>query len=72
MNQIDQIKELQRQGYGAKEIAGRLSIDRKTTAKYMQCEDFNAAVVPARRMTSKLDPWKLQIDQWLEDDRRTR
>ena len=35
MNQIDQIKELQRQGYGAKEIAVRLGIDRKTTAKYM-------------------------------------
>jgi transposase len=72
MNQIDQIKELQRQGYGAKEIATRLSIDRKTTAKYMQREDFNAEVVPVRRTTSRLDPWKPQIEQWLEEDRRTR
>jgi hypothetical protein len=72
MNQVDQIKELQRQGYGAKEIAARLSIDRKTTAKYMQREDFNAVVVPTRRTASRLDPWKPQIDQWLEEDRRTR
>jgi len=33
MNQIDQIKELQRQGHGSLEIAGRLKIDRKTVAK---------------------------------------
>ena len=32
MNQIDQIKDLQRQGYGAKQIAPRLRFDRKTTA----------------------------------------
>ncbi|OHD75340.1 MAG: hypothetical protein A2177_13810 [Spirochaetes bacterium RBG_13_68_11] len=49
MNQIDQVKELQRQGYGAKEIAARLSIDRKTTAKYMQREDFNAVVAPGKQ-----------------------
>jgi IS30 family transposase len=50
MNQIDQIEELQRQDYGAKEIAARLSIDRKTTARYMQREDFNAAVAPNRQV----------------------
>jgi transposase len=72
MNQVDQIKELQRQGYGAKEIAARLNIDRKTTAKYMRREDFNAEVVPPRALPSRLDPWKPQIDKWLEEDRRTR
>jgi hypothetical protein len=36
MNQIDEIKELQRQGLGPQEIAGRLKLDRKTAAKYMQ------------------------------------
>jgi hypothetical protein len=34
MNQIDQAKELQRQGYGPKEIAERLGIDRKTAVRY--------------------------------------
>ncbi len=48
MKQIEQIKELQRRGYGMKESAARLSFDRKTTAKYMQREDFNAVVTPFR------------------------
>jgi len=72
MNQVDQIKELQRRGYGAKEIATRLNIDRKTTTKYMRREDFNAEVIPPRTLPSRLDPWNPQIDQWLEEDRRTR
>ena len=72
MNQIDQLKELQRQGYGAKEIAARLRIDRKTCAKYMRQEDFSAVVVGHRQTISKLDPWKPQIEQWLEEDRRAR
>ena len=32
MNQIDEIKELQRQGLGPQEIAGRLKLNRKTAA----------------------------------------
>ncbi len=72
MNQIDQLKELQRQGYGPKEIAARLRIDRKTCAKYMRQEDFNTVVAGRRQTASKLDPWKPQIEQWLEEDRRTR
>ncbi len=44
MNQIDQIKELQWQGYGPTEIAARLNIDRKTTAKYMLKADFSPTV----------------------------
>jgi hypothetical protein len=40
MNQIDQIKELQRQGYGPKEIATRMGIDRKTSTKYMIEDDW--------------------------------
>lgn len=69
MNQIDQIKELQGQGYGAKEIAGRMGISRKTTAKYMGTDDFNAPVAERKRQASKLDPWKPTIDGWLADDR---
>jgi len=38
MNQIDQIKELQRQGYGAKEIAARLSLDRNVDARALVTE----------------------------------
>ena len=45
MNQIDEIKELQRQGLGPQEIAGRLILNRKTVAKYMKVEDFNGGLL---------------------------
>jgi len=59
MNQIDQIKELKRQGLGSAEIAGRLNLDRKTVAKYMRADDFNGQVWIKKAVFSKLDPWKL-------------
>jgi transposase len=72
MNQIDEIKELQRQGLGPQEIAGRLNLDRKTVAKYMRVEDFNGALSRKKASVSKLDPWKPKIDEWLLEDRRMR
>jgi DNA-binding transcriptional MerR regulator len=72
MNQIDQIKDLQRQGYGPKEIGARLGLDRKTTAKYMRTEDYSGGVPSRKDAPSKLDPWKAEIEQWLEEDRRMR
>lgn len=72
MNQIDQIKELQRQGLGPQEIADRLNLNRKTVAKYMKVEDFNGGLPGKRASVSKLDPWKPKIDEWLAEDRRMR
>ena len=72
MNQIDEIKELQRQGLGPKEIAGRLNLNRKTVAKYMKVEDFNGVLSGKKASVSKLDPWKPKIDEWLAEDRRMR
>lgn len=72
MNQIDQIKELQRQGLGPQEIAQRLNLDRKTVAKYMRIEDFNSGEWMKKETVSKLDSWKPKIDEWLEEDRRMR
>jgi transposase len=72
MNQIDQVKDLQRQGLGASEIADRLGIDRKTCTKYMAAEDFNAAAPEQTLAVSKLDPWKATINGWLDEDRRMR
>ncbi len=45
MDQVDQIKELQRQGYGPKEIAARLGIDRKTSAGYMLKDDYSLSTM---------------------------
>jgi transposase len=72
MNQIDEIKELQRQGLGPQEIAGRLNLNRKTVAKYMKVEDFNGTLLGKRASVSKLDLWKPKIDEWLAEDRRMR
>jgi transposase len=72
MNQIDQIKELQRQGLGPQEIGGRLNLNRKTVAKYMKVEDFNGGLPGKKASVSKLDPWKPKIDEWLAEDRRMR
>ena len=72
MSQIDQIKDLQRQGYGPKEIAMRLGIDRKTSRKYMLQDDYSASVTEHRGLPSKLDRWKPEIERWLEEDQRMR
>ena len=72
MNQIDEIKQLQRQGLGPQEIAGRLNLNRKTAARYMKVEDFNGSPLGKRASASKLDPWKPKIDEWLAEDRRMR
>ena len=72
MNQIDQIKDLQRQGLGPQEIAQRLSLDRKTVAKYMCIDDFNSGEWIKKETVSKLDSWKPKINEWLEEDRRMR
>jgi len=72
MNQIDEVKELQRQGYGPLEIAARLGIDRKTATKYMRADDFSSHAMRRKVAPSKLDRWKPRIDRWLEEDRTMR
>lgn len=72
MNQIDQIKELQRQSLGPQEIASRLRLDRKTVARYMRRDDYEQGLVAKPPAVSRLDPFKAKIDEWLEEDRRMR
>jgi len=72
MNQVDQIKELQRQGLGPQEIGQRLSLNRKTVARYMDREEFGREVKRNCPAVSRLDPFKAKIDEWLAEDRRMR
>jgi len=72
MNQIDEIKELQRQGYGPLEVSKRLGINRKTVSRYMKQEDFEPDGLKLSPKPSKFDPWKQEVDGWLEEDRRMR
>ncbi len=72
MNQVDQIKELQRQGVGPKEIGERLNLNRKTVAKYMAREAFDSEAASKVKMPSRIDPYRDKIEEWLEEDRRMR
>lgn len=72
MNQVDQIKELQRQGVGPTEIGERLKLNRKTVARYMAQEDFTPESATKAPASSRLDPFKAKIAEWLEEDRRMR
>ena len=72
MNQVDQKKELQRQGVGPKEIGERLKLNRKTVARYMAREDFDHALAAKSPVVSRLDPFKAKVEEWLDEDRRMR
>ena len=63
MNQIDQIKELQREGYGPSEIAERVGVDRKTVSKYMNIDDYSPTFENSKVKKSKLDAWKSVINE---------
>lgn len=62
------------QGLNISEIAEETEYDRKTVRKYLNQEDWSIKPkrVPANKNKSKLDPFKAEIDTWLEDDKRAR
>jgi transposase len=72
MNQIDRIKELQREGFGPSEISERVGVDRKTVSKYMNIDDFSPTFENQKVKKSKLDSWKSVINAWLEEDKTMR
>ena len=74
MDQIHHIRTLYyEQGYNISEIAKATDRDWKTIAKYIDMSDFNEPL-PApeskRRFCPKLEPYKSQIDSWLEEDKK--
>ena len=72
MQQIETIKELQDLGYGPVDISEKVSINRKTVAKYMGIENYSNESTPKKEIPSKLDPWKEVIETWQEEDRKMR
>ena len=73
MDQIHRIRELfYEQGKNLNEIATIMNCDWRTVRKYVDMEDFSSPPpVPAgdKEHSSKLDPFKAQIDSWLEADK---
>ena len=73
MSQIETIKDLQSKGLGPVAIAERLRITRKTASKYMAADSFEAKPkTDQAELSSKLDPYKPLIQEWLEEDRKNR
>ena len=72
MDEVTEIRELWHQGYNITQISARTGKDRKTVRSWVNKEDFNLQP-PWEKKTrsSRLDPFKPIIDEWLEEDRKT-
>jgi transposase len=68
MPQINNIKEMAKDGKSVAGIAREMSIDEKTVRKYLKQEDFSPRLPELARRVSKLDPHKPLIDTWLGED----
>ncbi|GAB1476242.1 IS21 family transposase [Bacillota bacterium] len=62
------------QGMNISQIASETNNDRKTVRKYLDQDNWSQEPkkIPANKSRSKLDPFKAEIDGWLEDDKKSR
>ena len=75
MTQIDNIrKAFFMKGQNISENSPGVPKDRKTIRKYIYQEDWNTRVKAeeVKHTFPKLDPFKADIDQWLEEDKKAR
>ena len=70
MSQINNIKDLSQMGCGISEIKRRTGKDRKTIRKYLEQEDFSPQQLKENKRSSKLDPYKETIKEWLREDEK--
>src|SRR5215471_2982829 len=65
---VNKIHELTAQGKSIQDIAIELGIARNTVRKYLRHPELCAMPHPRPNHRSKLDPFKEQIKQWIEED----
>jgi len=65
---VNTIHELATQGKSVQEIAITLGIARNTVRKYLRHPELCAMPHPRPNRRSKLDPFKEQVKQWVEQD----
>ena len=70
MSQINHIRDLRQSGYRISEIERITGTDHKTISKYLAADDFSPSLPLGKTGTSKLDPFKPLIDEWLTEDRK--
>ena len=63
---VFEIHRLNNSGYSKRKIACELGLDRDTVKKYLKHPEI--VVLPRLSKTSKLDPYRDLIDQFLEQD----
>ena len=68
MSQVNYIRDLSNGGYWIAEISKKLKRDRKTVRKYLGQEDFSPTPPMNHTATSKLDPYKPKVLDWLAED----
>ena len=76
MTQVHDIRKAYfEEGMPLSAIAAKHHVDRKTVRKYLDQENFNAPPPPAASRAlrwPKLEPYRKEIDEWLEGDRSAR
>lgn len=71
MPDINDIRNLAREGYKISEIARMTNRDRKTIRKYLEIDDFSEKPPITQTQESILDPFKETIREWIQQDRQT-
>lgn len=68
MPQIHGIKDMSREGHSVAEISRDIKVDEKTVRKYLKQDDFSPRPPEKAQRSSRLDPHKHLIEQWLKED----
>ncbi|UMZ72532.1 hypothetical protein [Natranaerofaba carboxydovora] len=73
MAQVNYIREMYyEKGMSYAEISRATGHDAKTIKKYINKANFNTPPKPPKKLGSKLDPYKEEIDTWLKADKHER
>lgn len=70
MSQINDIRDLRKNGYPISKIANLTGVDRKTIRKYIAQDDFSPKPPVAVPRTSIVTPYIDIITEWLEEDQK--
>ena len=70
MSHIEMIRNLAKQGKSYKEICDLTHSDYRTVKKYISCDDFNEDTSQREMRSSKLDPYKQEIRDLIDENRK--
>lgn len=69
MSKINSIRQLRKYGESVSAIAKEMNVSRDSVYKYLKKDDFSPElVISNQKRSSKLDPYKSMINDWLDED----